>query len=229
MSPAEYKAEYEQYLHHRAESELACQQLAPGSPQLQSFGRADPSVPPWSLPLPNPAFEETLESWQCPSLRPLCLLGVRLAALGGSDSPRGERPSHWGPAASVPHPESPIPLPFCPSGEMLEARYHESLSRLLPHSPLVPSPPVAPHHWREDGDDCAMEGMEDERSAHEPHATPLMRDSISPVFHPLQSPLMDISISAQLPRFDLECRKRSSAQPLDCSAPKRMRGQVHGW
>lgn len=112
---------------------------------------------------------------------------------------------------------------------MLEARYHESLSRLLPHSPLVPSPPVAPHHWREDGDDCAMEGMEDERSAHEPHATPLMRDSVSPVFHPLQSPLMDISISAQLPRFDLECRKRSSAQPLDCSAPKRMRGQVHGW
>ena len=102
MSPAEYKAEYEQYLHHRAESELACQQLAPGSPQLQSFGRADPSVPPWSLPLPNPAFEDTHESWQCPSLRPLCLLGVRLAALGGSDSPRGERSSHWGPAAFVP-------------------------------------------------------------------------------------------------------------------------------
>ena len=104
---------------------------------------------------------------------------------------------------------------------MLEARYHESLSRLLPPSPLVPQ-------WRED---CAMEDMEDEneRSAHGPHATPLMRDSISPVFHPLQSPLMDISISAQLPRFDLECRKRSSAQPLDCSAPKRMRGQVHGW
>ena len=42
--------------------------------------------------------------------------------------------------------------------------------------------------------------------APEPHTTPLMRDSISP--------LMDISISAQLPRFDLNCRKRSSAACL---------------
>ena len=74
---------------------------------------------------------------------------------------------------------------------MLEARYHESLSRLLPPSPLVPQ-------WREE--DCAME---DESSAHGPPATPLMRDSLSP--------LMEISVSAQLPRFDLECRKRSSA------------------
>jgi hypothetical protein len=82
---------------------------------------------------------------------------------------------------------------------MLEARYHESLSRLLPRSPLVPSPPVAPH-WRED---CAMEEESTAHEGYEPHATPLMRDSISP--------LMEISVSPQLPRFDLECRKRSSA------------------
>ena len=126
-----------------------------------------------------------------PELRPLCLLWVRLA-WAAPTVPGVERPSQPRPAAFVPgvYPQSPIPLPFCHSGEMLEARYHESLSRLLPPSPLVPQ-------WRED---CAME---DESSAHGPPATPLMRDSLSP--------LMEISVSAQLPRFDLECRKRSSA------------------
>ena len=99
--------------------------------------------------------------------------------------------------------------------EMLEARYHESLSRLLPRSPLVPSPPVAPH-WRED---CAMEEESTAHEGYEPHATPLMRDSISP--------LMEISVSPQLPRFDLECRKRS-LQPLEamrhCSCRSRPDG-----
>ena len=169
-------------------------------PQLQNRATLEP-------PSPQPLLQNTLGCGSARS-RPLCLPVPPLGApsLGGSDSPRRERPSHPQPAAFVPGacPASPIPLPFCHSpiplpcchsGEMLEARYHESLSRLLPPSPLVPQ-------WRED---CAMEDMEDEneRSAHGPHATPLMRDSLSP--------LMDIAMSAQLPRFDLECRKRSPA------------------
>lgn len=153
-----------------------------------------PPAPEQSNPgasLPKPLLQNTLGcagSARAPA--PVPPLGA--PSLGGSDSPRGERPSQPRPAAFVPgvYPQSPIPLPFCHSGEMLEARYHESLSRLLPPSPLVPQ-------WRED---CAME---DESSAHGPPATPLMRDSLSP--------LMEISVSAQLPRFDLECRKRSSA------------------
>ena len=192
MSPAEYKAEYEHYLQHRIESELACQQLALCIPQLQNRATLEP-------PSPQPFFKTRL-GVRSARARPLCLLWVRLA-WAAPTVPGGGRPSHPRPAAFVPgaYPaspialpfcHSPIPLPFCHSGEMLEARYHESLSRLLPPSPLVPQ-------WRED---CAME---DESSAHGPPATPLMRDSLSP--------LMEISVSAQLPRFDLECRKRSSA------------------
>ena len=46
MSPAEYKAEYEHYLQHRIESELACQQLALCIPQLENRATLAPSPQP---------------------------------------------------------------------------------------------------------------------------------------------------------------------------------------
>lgn len=90
-------------------------------------------------------------------------------------------------------------------GEMLEARYHESLSRMLLPSPLVPASRIASQRRLESCESCAMEMV----ATCKPHPTPLM----------------DISISRQL-----DCRKRSSAQQLEieCSSPKRTRGLQQG-
>mmetsp|Transcript_2152 Transcript_2152/g.4822 ORF Transcript_2152/g.4822 Transcript_2152/m.4822 type:complete len:145 (-) Transcript_2152:222-656(-) len=108
--------------------------------------------------------------------------------------------------------------------EVLEARYHEHLARLLdtrgappgevheslsrlllPASPLVPAS-HATRHWR---GRCAMDTSS---------------STCKPQPHPT-TPLMDISISRQV-----DCRKRSlgSMQQLECSSPKRTRALQQG-
>ena len=92
VSPAEYKAEYEHYLQHRIESELACQQLALCIPQLQSRGNPGAS-------LPQPLFQNTLGCAGSARAPPLCLLWVRLAWAaptvpgGRGRASRGQQPS----------------------------------------------------------------------------------------------------------------------------------------
>ena len=68
MSPAEYKAEYEHYLQHRIESELACQQLALCIPQLQNRATLEP-------PSPSPYFKTRLGVLAVPELRPCASSG----------------------------------------------------------------------------------------------------------------------------------------------------------
>ena len=113
-------------------------------------------------------------------------------------------------SAKTLRPLQSAPTPRCPhirTGEMLEARYHETLSRmLLPSSPLVPTSHATPH-WRES---CAMDTSD--------------TSTCKPQPHPI-TPLMDISISRQV-----DCKKRGlgSAQQRECSSSKRTRGLQQG-